>query len=187
MQWRMGADTDTTKIKLLDIDVNTIEIIDIVYQFTNIGGHTQVVGGALLDEIGEYYVADITPAQIGHSGTYYVVILSCGGESHYTFNVNVEAQPPFTGVEEEIEKSLLISPNPAKENVSLKFQSVEGKNYTLNIMDETGSVVYTTTGITERSNNINVDLLKNKFANGTYTASINVDGKSINKRFVIVK
>lgn len=187
MQWRMGADNDTTKVKLLEIDANTTEIIDVVCHFTNLSGNTKVIGGALLDEVGEYYVADLTPVKTEYAGTYYVVILSCGGESHYTFDVNVAAQPPVTGVQEEIEKSLLISPNPAKENVSLKFQSVEGKNYTLNIMDETGSIVYTTMGLTERHNNINVDLLKNKFANGTYIASINIDGKSINKRFVIVK
>jgi hypothetical protein len=90
-----------------------------------------------------------------------------------------------TGIDEELQRSLQVIPNPASSDVTFTFNSHSTGTYIASIVDMSGRVVYSFTGETSLGENgIYVDVSK-FLVSGSYMFNLNINGKLSSKSFVI--
>jgi hypothetical protein len=61
------------------------------------------------------------------------------------------------GQEENILANAKIYPNPSNGNFNVEFSSIEGLDYSIQIMDAMGRVISTKEGVTAMNNNVRID------------------------------
>jgi hypothetical protein len=80
--------------------------------------------------------------------------------------------------------SLLVFPNPAKDNTTIQFTSMVSGRYTLMLIDETGRVVMT--GVMHANKGINYyELALDKYAKGMYLLVLKNDKEKLQKRILV--
>jgi len=96
----------------------------------------------------------------------------------------------YKGVENSIEGGrLIISPNPAKDLVSISIPKLDMKRYTLSIFNNLGTKLFEKTADNYESSSFNVEINIKDFPSGAYTLRLQ-DGKKLLKyseRLIIIK
>lgn len=133
-------------------------------------------------------VYQVASAELGMTGFYYCEATNkCGTTKSTVAQIIVEKAGGVASVTDSNPFNLQITPNPAKHDIILSFESENDTKLEISILDMTGRVVYSVTANAVTGlNNVTIDIT-NKVSNGTYFVKINNGTKSSVKQVVIVK
>lgn len=133
-------------------------------------------------------VYEVESAELGMTGFYFCEATNICGKTKSTIaQIIVEKAGGVTSVGEDNPFNLQITPNPAKHDIILSFESESDNKVDISILDMTGRIVYSTTiNANSGLNNLTIDIT-NKFANGTYFVKVNNGNQSSIKQVVIIK
>lgn len=94
-----------------------------------------------------------------------------------------QSQPDSSGINiQEIQK-LKLYPNPASTHLFIEYDVIFVKEAKIQIYNSIGAIVYTKT-IEEKKDNIKVSV--SDFKNGLYFCSLQIDGKLLNTRKILI-
>ncbi len=86
--------------------------------------------------------------------------------------------------------NMMVSPNPASEDLSVNVDTKEGGKFELSIYNITGSLIYKDSWITsegEVNKNKNLSIGLNNFSDGTYTVVLKTPNEALRRPLVIIK